>query len=103
MMERRTKRVAGQLLHPNRSTLIIAIDEKEYLRLGLLLEQTFPDAQIQMISTIINPKGVGRQNEFSRTNEYLFMLLFGKQPIVRSRVDTAGKVSRSRLADFQAT
>ena len=90
MIERRM-RVAGQLLNPDRSALIVAIDEKEYLRLGLLLEQTFPDAQIQMVSTIVNPKGVGRQNEFSRTNEYLFMLLFGEQPIVPSRVDIAGK------------
>ncbi|MCY4591930.1 MAG: DNA methyltransferase [Alphaproteobacteria bacterium] len=90
MMERRL-RVAALLLNPSRSALIVAIDEKEYLRLGLLLEQTFPEAQIQMISTVINPKGVGRKNEFSRTNEYLFMLVFGEQPIFPSRVDTAGK------------
>lgn len=90
MMERRLG-VAGQLLNPSRSALIVAIDEKEYLRLGLLLEQTFPDAQIQMVSTVINPKGVGRQSEFSRTNEYLFMLVFGDQPILPLRVDTAGK------------
>ena len=90
MMERRL-RLAKRLLNPDRSALIVAIDEKEYLRLGLLLEQSFPEAQIQMISTIVNPKGVGRQNEFSRTNEYLFMLLFGHQPIVRTRVDTAGQ------------
>ena len=90
MMERRL-RVAALLLNPGRSALIVAIDEKEYLRLGLLLEQTFPEAQIQMISTVINPKGVGRQNEFSRTNEYLFMLVFGEQQIFPSRVDTAGK------------
>ena len=90
MMERRL-RLAKRLLNPDRSALIVAIDEKEYLRLGLLLEQTFPDAQIQMISTIINPKGVGRKNEFSRINEYLFMLLFGDQPIVRTRVDAAGQ------------
>ena len=90
MMERRL-RLAKRLLNPDRSALIVAIDEKEYLRLGLLLEQAFPEARIQMISTIVNPKGVGRQNEFSRTNEYLFMLLFGDQPIVRTRVDTAGQ------------
>ena len=88
MMERRLK-LSKRLLNPDRSVLIVAIDEKEYLRLGLLLEQTFPEAQLQMISTIMNPKGVGRQNEFSRTNEYLFVLLFGDQPIVRSKVDTA--------------
>lgn len=100
MMDRRL-RLAKRLLNPRRSALIVAIDEKEYLRLGLLLEQTFPEAEIQMISTVINPKGVGRQNEFSRTNEYLFMLLFGDQPIVPLRIDTAGKVARLDWQTFR--
>lgn len=88
MMERRLK-LAKRLLNPADSVLIVAIDERELHRLGLLLEQTFPDARYQMISTVINPKGVGRRNEFSRTNEYLFMLLFGEQRILPLRVDTA--------------
>ena len=50
-IERRLK-VANQLLNPASSVLIATIDEKEYLRLGLLLEQTFPEAEIQMISKI---------------------------------------------------
>ncbi len=37
-MERRLK-LAKELLNPADSVLIVAIDEKEYLRLGLLLEQ----------------------------------------------------------------
>ncbi len=89
MMERRLK-LAKRLLNPADSVLIVAIDERELHRLGLLLEQTFPDARFQMISTVINPKGVGRRNEFSRTNEYLFTLLFGEQRILPLRVDTAG-------------
>ena len=48
-MERRLL-LAKELLDPNESVLIVTIDEKEYLRLGLLLEQTFPEAEIQMIS-----------------------------------------------------
>ena len=40
-MERRLK-LARKLLNPTNSVLIISIDEREYLRLGLLLEQTFP-------------------------------------------------------------
>jgi len=90
MMERRLK-VAKDLLNPASSAMIVAIDEKEYLRLGLLLEQTFPEASIQMISTIINPKGVGRQNEFSRTNEYIYILLFGEQKISKLKIDNNGK------------
>ena len=39
-MERRL-RLAKQLLNPDDSVLIVTIDEKEYLRLGLLLEQVF--------------------------------------------------------------
>lgn len=47
-MERRLK-LAKQLLNPNDSVLIVTIDEKEYLRLGLLLEQVFRGERIQMV------------------------------------------------------
>jgi len=75
-MERRLK-LAKELLNPEDSVLIVTIDEKEYLRLGLLLEQTFPSARMQMVSITINPKGTARPNEFSRTDEFAFILLFG--------------------------
>lgn len=75
-MERRLK-LAKQLLNPKDSVLIVTIDEKEYLRLGLLLEQMFPEATIQMISSVINPAGAGRTSEFSRTDEYIFIAQFG--------------------------
>ena len=55
-MERRLL-VARELLNPEESVLIVTIDEKEYLRLGMLLEQAFPEADIQMITSVINPKG----------------------------------------------
>lgn len=83
--------VARELLNPKASCLIVTIDEKEYLRLGLLLEQTFPDANVQMISSIINPKGTGRGNEFSRTNEFIYVLWFGNQRINSLRVESNGK------------
>lgn len=69
--------VARELLNPQESVLIVTIDEKEYLRLGLLLEQIFPDANMQMISTLINSKGTGRANEFRRVDEYIYFLWFG--------------------------
>lgn len=75
-MERRLK-VAKELLNPGNSVLIVTIDEKEYLRLGLLLEQVFPDARIQMVTSIINPKGTSRPDLFSRVDEFIFMILFG--------------------------
>jgi len=89
MMERRLK-LAGELLNKTSSALIVTIDEKEYLRLGLLLEQTFPDARIQMISSAINPKGSSR-NGFSRSDEYLFMVMFGKA--LPSRIELSSEWS----------
>ena len=76
-MERRLL-LAKSLLNPTDSVLIVTIDEKEYLRLGLLLEQTFPEARIQMISAVINPAGVTRPGAFARTDEYIFFALFGR-------------------------
>lgn len=67
-MERRLK-VAKRLLNPDSSVLIVTIDEKEYLRLGLLLEQTFPNPRIQMVSAVINPNGVARSAELARVEE----------------------------------
>ena len=69
--------IAKKLLNPNDSVLIVTIDEKEYLHLGCLLEQTFPEAEIQMISTVINPKGSSRTGRFSRVDEYIFIIYFG--------------------------
>ena len=80
MMERRLL-VAKELLNPANSVLIVTIDEKEYLRLGLLLEQTFPDARIQMVSSVINPKGVPRDG-FARVDEYIFVAQFGSSEII---------------------
>lgn len=76
MMERRLW-VAKELMNPANSCLIVTIDEKEYLRLGLLLEQTFPEARIQMVSSVINPKGASRGAAFGRTDEYLFFTWIG--------------------------
>lgn len=77
MMERRLL-VSRELLNPADSVLIVTIDEKEYLRIGLLLEQLFPEARIQMISSAINPKGSARGKEFYRVDEYIFFLAFGR-------------------------
>lgn len=85
-MERRLK-LAKQLLNPRDSVLIVTIDEKEYLRLGLLLEQIFPEAKMQMISSVINPRGIVRDNEFSRSNEFIFFLWFGSARIAPEGIE----------------
>lgn len=76
MMQKRLK-LAKQLLNPKDSVLIITIDEKEYLHLGCLLEEMFPGARTQMVSSVINHAGVSLEKEFSRSNEYLFFVKFG--------------------------
>ena len=76
MMEKRL-RLAKKLLNPANSVLIVTIDEKEYLHLGCLLEEMFQDANIQMISSAINGKGVSRGSEFFRVNEYLYLVKIG--------------------------
>ncbi|WP_370292401.1 site-specific DNA-methyltransferase, partial [Thalassolituus sp.] len=84
-IERRLK-LATLLLKPS-SVLIVAIDEKEYLRLGLLLEQTFPEARIQMVSALINPAAVARVGGFGRSDEYLFFVFLGDMAPSRVRLD----------------
>lgn len=76
MMKRRLL-LAKKLLNPNDSVLIVTIDEKEYLHLGCLLEEMFPEARIQMVSDVINRTGSVRQNLFARADEYIFFVLFG--------------------------
>ena len=77
MMQKRL-RLAKKLLNPKDSVLIVTIDEKEYLHLGCLLEEMFPGARIQMVSSVINPSGVAKNQEFSRSDEYLFFVKFGE-------------------------
>lgn len=78
---RKRLKIAKKLLNPKESMLIVAIDEKEYLHLGCLLEEMFPEANMQMISSVINRAGTGRRYEFSRTDEYLFFVRLGAASI----------------------
>lgn len=107
-MERRLK-LAKTLLKADNSVLIVTIDEKEYLRLGLLLEQTFPEASVQMISSVINPAGAGRASEFARTDEYIFVVRLGdskvlpEQRIEERRGVTWDTLRRSDFASRRGT
>lgn len=95
MMEKRLK-LAKKLLNPKDSVLICTIDEKEYLHLGCLLEELFPEANIQMISDVVNPKGVSRGNLFSRVEEYLFFLFFGKASVLANEDDMLRPVNNKK-------
>jgi len=76
MIERRLK-VAKELLNPRSSCLIVSIDEKEFLRLGLLLEQVFLEAEVVMITSVISAKGAVRPGRFSRVEEHVFFVFLG--------------------------
>jgi len=79
-MERRLL-LAKELLNPADSVLIVTIDEKEYLRLGLLLEQSFPEAKIEMVTSVISAKGVARFGDFSRVEEFIYFVRFGASSV----------------------
>ena len=69
MMQKRLK-LASRLLNPDTGVLIVTIDEHEMHHLRVLLEQLLPEFYIQMVTTVINPKGV-TQGRFSRVEEYI--------------------------------
>ena len=86
MMERRLK-LAKRLLNPENSVLIVTIDEREYLRLGMLLQQVFEANRVQMVSITISPRGANRVSEFSRIDEYAFFVFLGSASVQPARLD----------------
>ena len=94
-MQRRLQ-LAKKLLNPEDSVLIVTIDEKEYLHLGCLLEEMFPEARMQMVSSMINPANVARVGEFGRSGEYLFFVMLGKSSPQRVRLSREWVSSKGR-------
>lgn len=86
MMKKRLL-LAKKLLKPTDSVMIVTIDEKEYLHLGCLLEELFPEARIQMVSSVINPKGSVKDGMFTRCEEYLYFIFFGESKIEGTNTD----------------
>lgn len=102
MMEKRLK-LAKKLLNPADSVLIVTIDEKEYLHLGCLLEEIFPDARIQMITSVISAKGVVRTGQFSRVEEYMYILELGDscvQPGIYNMLEDDVKKDSDRFIEW---
>ncbi len=93
--------LARKLLNPYKSVLIVTIDEREYANLRLLLDELFPTARIQMVSSVINPSGVSRGKEFYRTDEYIFFVKIGESaPIAQKLSDdwiTAKSTGKDKL------
>lgn len=79
--------VAKRLLNPRDSVLIVTIDEKEYLHLGCLLEEMFPEARIQKVSDVISAHGSWRDNIFARCDEFIYFVFLGKAEVCFSDDD----------------
>jgi len=96
MIEARLK-IAKKLLNPEDSVLIVTIDELEYHHLGCLLEQMFPEARIQMVSDVINPRGATRDGQFSRSDEYIYIVQLGNNSVSYPRRNVKHYVEWYRL------
>ena len=86
--------LAKNLLKPSDSVLIVTIDEKEVHRLGLLVDQLFPDAVSQMVTIVINPSGTSREL-LSRVEEYAVFVFLGDA--------TPTRVSDNLLTDTEGS
>lgn len=79
MMYRRIT-IAQKLLNPETGVMIVTIDENEVHHLKTLLEQAIPQATIQMVTYVINPKGIF-QGKFSRVEEHALFCFMPKATI----------------------
>lgn len=70
MMKKRLV-LAKRLLKPDIGVLIVTIDEHEVNHLGVLLEELYPEAFRQLVTIVINQKGVA-QGRLSRAEEYAY-------------------------------
>lgn len=96
-MQKRLK-IAKKLLNPKDSVLIVTIDEKEYLHLGCLLEEMFPESNMQMISSIIAQKGVARSSSFYRTNEFIYFIQLGNSSVQKLELDEQWQLGKKDSA-----
>lgn len=83
MMQKRL-RLAKKLLNPKDGVLIVTIDEHEVQHLRCLLEEILPEAYIQMVTVVINPKGSTR-DRFSRVEEYIVFCFMPDAPLISGR------------------
>ncbi|MCY4374064.1 MAG: DNA methyltransferase [Spirochaetaceae bacterium] len=74
-MEKRLQ-LARRLLTAS-GVLVVMIDEHESHRLGVLLQDLFPDAAHQTITIMTNPAGIATVGRFSRVDEYAHVVFFG--------------------------
>lgn len=75
MMKKRLL-LAKRLLKPD-GVLIVTIDEHEVQHLGVLLEQLLPEYSRQMVTIVINEKGVAKVSCHASRNTHIFVSVLG--------------------------
>ena len=84
MMQNRL-RIARKLLNPNDSILMIAIDDNELCTLKMMLEELFPDCEMQILDIVINPKGKARIGRLSQVDEYIIIVYIGNAKTISDK------------------
>lgn len=92
-MKRRLE-LAKQLLNPQDSVLILAIDDNELFNVGLLLDEIFAGTERQIIDITINPKGKARDGRLSQVDEYLIVVYVGEAAAQELANETAAQEIR---------
>ena len=71
--------IAKRLLNSENSALIVTIDEVECANLSCMLQELFPYAKTQMVTSVICPGGRGKKagEDLSNTEEFIFFVRIG--------------------------
>jgi adenine-specific DNA-methyltransferase len=83
LMENRL--VVSKCLQPTDGNLIVAIDENEQDRLGLLLQNTFPEKLLTAVSCVHNTRGI-QGNNFSYNHETYYFSYEDKSGSIAPRI-----------------
>ena len=78
---------------------ICTIDENEYYRLGLLLEEIFKGFEIHCITIVHNPRGVQGKN-FSYTHEYAYFVFRKDLKVIGPRKLRSDEIYWSNLRNW---
>ena len=85
LMADRLDAIAPVLLAQDDPLVVVAIDENEQERLGLLLERTFPSMERTCVALVHNPRGIQGQN-FSYSHEFAYFVHRSGSGAVAERV-----------------
>ncbi len=70
----RNRLLISKKLLKNDGAMIIAIDDNQFLELGLIIKEIFKNYELHCITIIHNPRGIQGTN-FSYTHEYAFFII----------------------------